>query len=110
MVKQYVPDQGDVVYVDFNPTKSHEQNGMRPAVVLSPKTYNAKSELCLVCPVTSTQKGYPFEVLLSTKKVQGVILSDQIRSVSWVERSVRKVAVLEKDALEEVLEKVKILL
>jgi len=84
MVSQaYVPHRGDVVWLDFNPTKGHEQAHVRPALVVSPKTYNQKTSLALVCPITSTNKGYPFEVPVVTKKVSVVILADHLRSVDW---------------------------
>jgi mRNA interferase MazF len=90
--RPYVPDAGDLVWLAFDPARGHEQQGLRPALVLSPKIYNAKSGLMLACPVTSRAKGYPFEVPFSAKKVTGVILADQVRAVDWKERRVRKIA------------------
>ncbi len=84
----YIPDVGDIVYIDLNPTKGHEQRGGRPILVLSPKTYNEKSELIIAVPITTSKKGYPFEVEIQTKKIKGIILADQIRSLSWIERNV----------------------
>ncbi len=83
--KPYVPEQGDIVWIDFNPTKGHEQKGKRPAFVFSRKSYNEKSGLVLLCPVTSQAKGYPFEVSVGVGKITGVILADQVRSVDWKE-------------------------
>ena len=74
------------MWLDFEPTKGREQKGVRPAFVVSPKAYNAKVGLALVCPVTSQQKGYPFEVSCGSAKIDGVILSDHIRSVDWKAR------------------------
>ncbi len=80
----FVPDRGDVVWLAFDPQTGHEQSGRRPALVLSPKAYNAKTNLALFCPVTSRIKGYPFEVNLPTDgKITGAILSDQIKSLDW---------------------------
>lgn len=82
--KGTAPDRGDVVWLEFNPQKGHEQSGRRPAVVLSPAAYNAKVGLALVCPITSQVKGYPFEVALPERgKVAGVILADQVKSIDW---------------------------
>ena len=81
----YVPDRGDVVWLTFNPQAGHEQAGRRPAVVLSPRTYNARVGLALFCPVTSKVKGYPFEVALPSP-VNGVALADQVKSLDWRER------------------------
>lgn len=85
----YVPERGDIVYLDFDPTKGHEQRGHRPAFMISPRIYNQKSSLALFMPITSHAKGYPFEVALPLElKTQGVILSDQIKSLDWKARSV----------------------
>ncbi|NET54076.1 MAG: mRNA-degrading endonuclease, partial [Merismopedia sp. SIO2A8] len=78
--ERYTPGRGDIVYLDFDPTKGHEQRGLRPALVVSPRSYNAKSSLALFMPITRQQKGYPFEVLLpSSLQIQGVVLADQIK-------------------------------
>ncbi|MFT5037206.1 MAG: mRNA interferase MazF [Candidatus Azotimanducaceae bacterium] len=90
MVKKlYIPDKGDLVWVDFNPTKGREQAKVRPAIVVSPKAYNQKTNLAIMCPVTSVQKGYPFEVEIKDKKVSGVILSDHARSLDWKARNTK---------------------
>ena len=93
MVKKrvYTPDRGDVVWVDLNPTRGHEQKNTRPALVLSPRVYNKKTSLMLAVPVTSLSKGYPFEVKLKGKKVSGTILADQLRTLDWHARRVRYV-------------------
>ncbi len=107
MVKlPYIPDRGDVVWVNFNPQQGHEQADKRPAVVLSPKSYNAKASLALMCPVTSQVKGYPFEVKLDTEKVSGVILSDQVRSLDWRVRHAIFIERLKPEILLEVVERV----
>lgn len=85
--------RGDVVWLDFTPTKGHEQSGRRPAIVLSPKEYNEKSGLLFVCPVTSKIKGYPFEVQ-TDGKITGAILVDQLRSVDWKERNAKYIETL----------------
>jgi len=83
----YVPNRGDVVWLNFDPQAGHEQAGRRPAFVLSPDAYNRKTGLFLACPVTSKIKGYPFEVPLpSGLVVNGVILADQIKSLDWMIR------------------------
>src|SRR5436853_619060 len=83
-----VPERGDVVWIDFDPQAGHEQAGRRPAVVLSPASYNRRSGLALICPITSQSKGYPFEVVIpSDLRVTGVVLSDQARSVDWRARN-----------------------
>jgi len=87
MVNNYVPDRGDIIWLHFTPQFGREHAGHRPAIVLSPKTYNRKVGLCLVCPITSKIKGYPFEVVLKNgMKTSGAILSDQVRSLDWRSR------------------------
>ncbi len=89
VAKKYVPHTGDIVWIDLNPTRGHEQSKLRPALVVSPKIYNQKTSLALMCPITSRSKGYPFEVALNHKKIAGVILVDQIRSLDWVARKAK---------------------
>lgn len=80
----YVPERGDVVWISLNPQAGHEQARRRPAVVVSPRSYNAKVGLGLFCPITSHAKGYPFEVSLPAGlSVTGVVLADQVKSLDW---------------------------
>lgn len=84
----YIPDRGDLVWTDFNPQSGREQAGKRPALVLSPKVYNSKTGLAVMVPITSQIKGYPFEVAISTKVIQGVALSDHLKNLDWKSRGV----------------------
>jgi mRNA interferase MazF len=87
MSRSYVPDRGDIVWLEFDPQTGHEQAGRRPAFVVTPRAYNAKVGLALFCPVTSRPKGYPFEVALPEDgKARGSILSDQLKSLDWKAR------------------------
>ncbi len=86
MPARYVPEAGDIVWLQFNPQAGHEQAGHRPALVLSPVAYNAKAGLMLCCPMTSQIKGYPFEVVVGGKQ-PGAILADQIKSLDWRARN-----------------------
>lgn len=89
MVKEpYIPGRGDIVWVNFNPQKGREQAGRRPAFVISPHIYNQRVGLALMCPITSHAKGYPFEVQIRTKTINGVILADQLRTLDWKAREV----------------------
>ncbi|NJK72611.1 MAG: endoribonuclease MazF [Synechococcaceae cyanobacterium SM2_3_60] len=107
----YVPDRGDIIYLDFDPTKGHEQRGYRPAFVLSPRGYNAKSSLALLMPITSKQKGYPFEVILPPGlKIQGVILVDQIKCLDWQVRHAQFVESVPRAVVEDVQAKIEPLL
>ena len=80
--QSYVPDAGDIVWLDFAPQAGHEQSGRRPALVLSPATYNGKTGLLVCCPLTTQIKGYPFEVHLGGEPAS-VVLCDQVRSLDW---------------------------
>lgn len=111
MGRMYIPERGDVVWLEFNPQAGYEQAGHRPAVVVSPKAYNEKVGLALFCPITSKIKGYPFEVILPEKhKVSGAVLSDQIKSLDWQVRKAKFIISLPEDILEEVLAKIHTLL
>lgn len=90
MVVRYVPDAGDIVWVDFSPTKGHEQAGRRPAVVVSARSYTKASGLCTVCPITSQAKGYANEISLTTGGIIGTILSDQHRTIDIDARALRR--------------------
>ena len=111
MVKKssYIPDRGDLVWVDLDPTKGREQAKVRPALVVSPKSYNQKTNLALMCPVTSVQKGYPFEVAVTDKKVSGVILSDHVRSLDWKARNAQLIVKAKASVLAEVQAKLLLL-
>ena len=90
MVKKYIPKQGDVVFLDFNPTKGHEQSGFRPAVVISNNVFNENTKMVIVCPVTSNTKDFPTHYCLEdTKKVQGSVLCEHIRSIDYEFRNLK---------------------
>jgi mRNA interferase MazF len=107
----YVPKRGDAVWISFTPQAGHEQAGRRPAVVLSPKSYNQKVGLAIFCPITNQKKGYPFEVILPKEVgVTGVILSDQVKSLDWRVRKAEFIGSLPEEVINEVLAKLGILL
>lgn len=107
----YVPERGDAIWINFNPQAGHEQAGRRPAIVLSPQTYNEKVGLCLLCPITSKIKGYPFEVLIPANlSVTGAVLSDQAKSLDWQVRNAEFITKLPESVTTEVLKKLKSLL
>lgn len=81
----YVPDAGDIVWLQFDPQAGHEQAGHRPALVISPAAYNGKTGLMVCCPMTTQVKGYPFEVVIAGARA-GAALADQVKSLDWVVR------------------------
>jgi mRNA interferase MazF len=102
----YVPAQGDLVWFDFDPPPGHERGGRRPAIVLSPKAYNQFIGLALVCPVTSREKGYPFEVKLPAGlPIAGVILADHVKSQDWRARRAERIGKLDEATLTAVLQR-----
>ncbi len=103
----YVPARGDLIWLQCNPPAGHEQADHRPAVVISPSSYNRRVGLALCCPVTSHVKGYPFEVLLPAGLgVEGAILADQTKSLDWRVRKARRIANLPADVLHETVGKI----
>jgi mRNA interferase MazF len=106
-----VPERGDVCWITLAPQAGHEQAGRRPAVVLSPRAYNGRVGLALLCPITSQVKGYPFEVLIpSGLPVSGAVLSDQVKSLDWRARSAERICSLPPAVMVEVLGKLGTLL
>jgi len=110
MVKPYLPERGDIVWLSFEPSKGKEINKRRPALVISPQKYNAKTSLALFLPITSKIKGYPFEVQLEVQRQKGAVLCDQLRSLDWQARAAEKIETVEISILEEILTKVRLLL
>ena len=102
----YIPDRGDIIWLNFTPQSGHEQMGKRPAIVISPKEYNEKVGLGLFCPITSKIKGYPFEVKISNKKIKGVVLSDQLKSLDWISRHADFIVKSKKEEIKEVIDKI----
>lgn len=109
MVK-YIPEYGDVVWLEFEPQQGKEIQKTRPALVISPKAYNQKTGLALFMPITSKIKNYPFEVLLEEPKLSGAILCDQVRSLDWQARKARLITVVAKATIKMAIEKLMVLL
>ena len=107
----YIPERGDIVWLNFHPQTGHEQGGRRPAIVLSPRSYNRPSGLGLFCPVTNRSKGYPFEVPLpDDSPITGVVLADQVRSLDWHSRKAEFIGATSEEFLMEITERLKPLL
>jgi mRNA interferase MazF len=111
VARAYVPDAGDLVWLTFDPQAGHEQRGRRPALILSPRTYNAKARLAVACPITSQVKGYPFEVPLAAGgAINGVVLADHVKNLDWQARQVVFEAKAPAAVLVEVRERLRALL
>ncbi len=106
-----VPERGDVIWIDFDPQAGHEQAGRRPALVLSPASYNRVAGLAIICPITNKTKGYPFEVAIPDGlQVTGVILADQARNLDWRARKASPITMLPLQITNNVLSKLHTLL
>lgn len=104
---KYVPSRGDLVWLQFNPQAGSEQAGHRPALVISPKSYNGRVGLAVFCPLTTHVKGYPFEVELpSGSKAEGAVLADQVKSLDWRVRNAKKFDEVSDEVIAEVLAKI----
>jgi mRNA interferase MazF len=101
----YIPNRGDIIWLNFTPQAGHEQKGMRPALVISPKQYNKKTSLALCCPITSQTKGYPFEVPIRGKKIDGVVLSDHLENLDWKARKAKFIEKAQSSVMAECIEK-----
>jgi len=111
MVKEkYIPERGDIIWLNFNPGSGHEQKGKRPAIVISPKGYNEKVGLGLFCPITSKTKNYPFEVKIENEKITGVVLTDQIKSLDWKTREIEFIAKETSEKINEIVDKISVLI
>jgi mRNA interferase MazF len=109
MPPAYVPDAGDIVWINFDPQAGHEQAGRRPAVVLSPAAYNGKTSLMLCCPMTTQIKSYPFEVLIAGA-TRSAVLADQIKSLDWRRRRARRKGAVSPAELAQVRAKIRALI
>ncbi len=111
MVKNtLILERADIIWIDFSPTKGHEQSGLRPAVVLSTNEYHSLTGLVLVCPVTSKHKDYFFEVAITGLEKQSFALSDQLRTFDIKERVIKKTGKISESEINEILAKISILL
>jgi len=107
----YVPERGDAVWITLDPQAGHEQAGRRPALVLSPASYNGRVGLALLCPITNQVKGYPFEVPLPDGVgVTGVVGADQVKSLDWKARRATRIGTVPKNVVAEVIERLQVLL
>ena len=108
---KYVPNRRDIVWLNFDPQSGREQKGLRPALIISPASYNRKTGLCIACPITSRIKGYSFEVILPEGlNISGAVLSDQVKSLDWKSRNAKLICTLDTLIYEEVAGKLETLI
>ncbi len=100
MVKKYTPRQGDIVYLDFNPQSGHEQKGKRPALIVSNKVFNSHLGLAFACPITNTDRGYPFHIKLHNTKTSGFVMCEQMKSLDYNAREISFVEKVDSEIVE----------
>jgi mRNA interferase MazF len=110
MARRFVPEAGDVVWLEFSPQAGHEQAGHRPALVLSPAAYNSKTGMMVCCPMTTQIKGYPFEVVIYTQGGKSAVLSDQVKNLDWKAHKAIPKGKISADEFNEVRAKIAALL
>jgi mRNA interferase MazF len=110
VTQNYTPRRGDIIWMNFNPTRGHEQKGKRPALVLSSEPYNTKSGMMVTCPITSQDKKSPFGVFFENRTVSGFVITNQVTSVDWVERKVRFIDTASPSIVQEVVGKIELLI
>ena len=102
MVK-YIPNQGDIVILSFDPQSGHEQKGRRPAIIVSNKTFNQYLGLAYACPITNTKRDFPFHIRFDGKNISGFIMTEQLKSVDYNSRKIKFIEKVDSDTLSEVL-------
>ena len=101
-MKGYVPDRGDVIWLNLNPQAGHERARQCPALVLSPQSYNRKTGLAVICPLTTKIKGYPFEVPTTINDRRGAVLADHVKNVDWIARRAERIGIMDSELVERV--------
>jgi mRNA interferase MazF len=102
---RYIPDQGDIIYLQFSPQVGYEQMGTRPAIVVSNKTYNHFTKLAIVCPIISTDKSFPLHVLLDDRtRTTGVVMCEQMKAFDIYARKASFFEKAPKDIVDEVMD------
>lgn len=103
MVKNYIPQKGDLVILTFDPSSGHEQKGRRPALIISNEIFNKALGLAIAYPITNTDRNFPFHVKLEAKNLKGFIMTEQIKSIDFNARKVKFVEKVDEDTLNQVL-------
>ncbi len=107
---KYIPQKGDIIWINFDPQSGKEIQKRRPALVMSSSDYNKKSHFIIVCPITSQVKGYPFEVVVKQKEINGAILADQVKSFDCAARNVEFIGKCNKETLDKTLKIIALIL
>jgi mRNA interferase MazF len=102
---RYVPRKGDFVTLSFDPQAGHEQRGRRPALIVSNDLFNRHTGLAIVCPITNTDRGYPFHrPVPAGKRLSGFVMVEQVKSVDYTQRRARFIERAPGDFVDDVLD------
>lgn len=102
MVK-YVPEQGDIVALNFDPQSGHEQKGRRPAIILSNKVFNQHLGLAFACPITNTKRDFPFHIAVESDNITGYIMVEQMKSIDYNSRGVKFIEKADTETVNTIL-------
>ena len=103
MVKKYIPNQGDIVVLNFDPQSGHEQKGRRPAIIVSNKTFNQHLGLAFACPITNTKRDFPFHVKVESDNITGYIMCEQLKSIDYNARKIKFIEKVNQNIINKVL-------
>jgi len=102
-VVKYIPEQGDIVALNFDPQSGHEQKGRRPAIIVSNKVFNQHLSLAFACPITNTKRGFPFHVQVKSENITGYIMAEQMKSIDYTSRSIKFIEKSDEDTMSQIL-------
>ncbi len=102
MVK-YIPEQGDIVALNFDPQSGHEQKGRRPAIIISNKTFNQHLGLAFACPITNTKRDFPFHIKVESDNITGYIMSEQMKSIDYNTRKIKFIEKANQNTINQIL-------
>ncbi|CAA6813716.1 MAG: Programmed cell death toxin MazF [uncultured Campylobacterales bacterium] len=100
---RYIPEQGDIVALNFDPQSGHEQKGRRPAIVVSNQIFNKHLGLAFACPITNTKRDFPFHIKVKSKNITGYIMTEQMKSIDYNSRNIKFIEKTDSKTLNQVL-------
>ena len=103
MVKKYIPEQGDIVVLNFDPQSGHEQKGRKPAIIISNKTFNKYLGLAFACPITNTKRDFPFHIKVESDNITGYIMSEQMKSIDYNARNIKFIEKANQNTINQIL-------
>ena len=102
MVK-YIPEQGDIVALSFDPQSGHEQKGRRPAIIISNKVFNQHLGLAFACPITNTKRDFPFHIEVESENITGFIMAEQLKSIDYNSRNIKFIEKADQKTVNKIL-------